>query len=173
MNSPEVDPFKPTHESIMADMLSSAIGWDNPMTPEAVESGMDIVRERIDRAKEILAGEPITPERRYDTEAINAVMLLEHEQKQARLASEDRLQQICDFPESATDYFAFLYMELNETVGASFYCVHPIAPPDVTEVQLALMADELKYRGWNAEVARRDGEGDDSPLGIRIVSEEE
>lgn len=167
VSTPEKSPFEPTASSVLNDMLAAAIGPDNPMTTEASQAGLGVVRARLARAQEIIVSEALRDGEEYDSEAVAAVMLMQDEQQQAR----ERQQKIHDFPEAATSYWTFVNFELAETAGASFFRMHFPASEEVTEDELALMTEELQAQGWLAEVAPTNPSEEDSPLGIKIVSE--
>lgn len=72
-------PTEPTTEGILNDMLGQAIGMDAPMTGEAISEGTEIVQARMDRASEIVRGDPLRPGEEYDSEAVAALFLMQHE----------------------------------------------------------------------------------------------
>ena len=68
----------PTSHEVLSDMLDDAIGLDNPMTPEAVNAGLDEVQERVDNAQSWLSWKPGDPPPdldTYDTQALAALVL--------------------------------------------------------------------------------------------------
>jgi hypothetical protein len=93
---------------------------------------------------------------------------------ESSIAMEGRTTQdiIEGFPESAAEYLNFINCELGETLGASFFSIHPPAPEDMTHEQLEVVAAHLRSVGWNAEVAPISREEDEPLTGIRIKSED-
>lgn len=84
----------------------------------------------------------------------------------------ERRQEIVDsYSPAALEYLDFISYELSVTEGSLFFRVHHVAPDDVTEEQLAVMAQGLKDGGWNAEVVPIKEAGDEKPA-ILISSSE-
>lgn len=76
-----------------------------------------------------------------------------------------------ELPSPVNDYWDSLnYVLLDIERSAKFQIYHP-APPEISADQLELLANTLRYAGWNAEVAPVDEV--EYPLkGIRVTSKE-
>lgn len=76
---------------------------------------------------------------------------------------------IGEFPMSVVGYIDFLNFELDETRGACRFQIHHPAPEDMTKDHLEIIADNLRKKGWIADVAPIEREGV-TLFGVRIRS---
>ena len=171
MSAGESKLFGPNADIILNDMLRDAIGWESPVTDRAWMFGAKAVQARLDRAKEIFDGAPVTDERPYDSQAMYVLTLRTDGQERSQFDPARRRELIDSLPPSATQYFEFLNDELVETFGANSIRMHHEAPSDMTPDQLEVMAEDLRTIGWKAEVAPLDEARETSPLGIKIESD--
>lgn len=162
-----------TAQSLLSQMFGEAV-VDRPLTHEAVHAARLEVDARLAKARELLAGAEISPDRPYDETALVAAVLIDEEQVAAEMATARRHDVIDGFSPAAVEYMDFLDTELAQSgkFGEPVLLrIHFPAPPDMTGEQLETLAEKYRADGWNAEVAPLDAEADDSPLGIKIVKQ--